>query len=88
MTNQLFWFSPKIKNAELKIRQIIAPIRRRDAIGSGISFEVNISTVLLKPIILRGMAEMKIAYIDTPKKKYKKDLITLFLKIEFFMNLL
>ena len=37
----IFWFSPKIKNAEPKIRQIIAPISRTDAIGSGIPFKVN-----------------------------------------------
>ena len=37
----IFWFPPKIKNSEPKIRQIIAPISRTYAIGSGIPFEVN-----------------------------------------------
>ena len=38
-TEPIFWFSPNIKNAEPKIRKIIAPINRTDEIGSGIPFE-------------------------------------------------
>ena len=59
-----------------------------DEIGSGIPFEEIYSTVCLKPFTLPGMAEINIAEIDTLEKKSKKDLILLFLKIEFFMNLL
>ena len=87
-TEPIFWFSPNIKNPEPKIRHIIAPTRRIDEIGSGIPFEEIYSTVLSKPIILPGMAEMKIAEIATLEKKSKKELIPLFLKIEFFINLL
>ena len=49
--------------------------------------EIN-STVLSKLIILLGMAEIKIADKATLEKKSKKDLMPLFLKIEFFINLL
>ena len=72
--------NPNIKNPEPKIRHIIAPTRRIDEIGSGIPFEEIYSTVLSKPIILPGMAEMKIAEIATLEKKSKKDLILLFFK--------
>ena len=37
---------------------------------------------------LLGMAEINIAEIDTLEKKSKKDLILLFCKKEFFINLL
>ena len=84
----IFWFSPNIKNPEPKIRHIIAPTRRIDEIGSGIPFEEIYSTVLSKPFILPGMAEINIAEIDTLEKKSKKDLILLFFKKEFFINLL
>ena len=70
------------------MRHIIAPTRRMDEIGSGIPFEEIYSTVLSKPFILPGMAEINIAEIDTLEKKSKKDLILLFLKIEFFITLL
>ena len=49
------------------------------------TFEEICSTVFLKPFILPGMADINIAEIDTLEKKSKKDLILLFLKIEFFM---
>ena len=68
------------------MRHIIAPIRRMYEIGSGIPFEEIYSTVLSKPFILLGMAEINIAEIDTLEKKSKKDLILLFLKIEFFIT--
>ena len=67
------------------MRHIIAPTRRMDEIGTGIPFEEIYSTVLSKPFILLGMAEINIAEIDTLEKKSKKDLIPLFLKIEFFI---
>ena len=70
------------------MRHIIAPTRRMDEIGSGIPFEEIYSTVLSKPFNLLGMAEINIAEIDTLEKKSKKDLILLFLKIEFFTALL
>ena len=35
----IFWFSPKIKNPEPKVRHMIAPTKRIDANGSGIPFE-------------------------------------------------
>ena len=54
--------------------------------GSGIPFEEIYSTVCSKPVTLPGMAEINIAEIDTLEKKSKKDLILLFLKIEFFMD--
>ena len=68
------------------MRHIIAPTRRMDAIGSGIPFEEIYSTVLSKPFNLLGIAEINIAEIDTLEKKSKKDLILLFLKIEFFIT--
>ena len=70
------------------MRHIIAPTRRMDEIGSGIPFAEIYSTVLSKLFNLPGMAEINIAEIDTLEKKSKKDLILLFLKIEFFMTLL
>ena len=70
------------------MRHTIAPTRRTEAIGSGIPFEIIYSTVLSKPFILPGMAEIKIADIATLEKKSRKDLIPLFLKIEFFIILL
>ena len=54
-----------MKNPEPKIRHIMAPTRRIDEIGSGMPFEEIYSTVLSKSFILPGMAEMKIADIDT-----------------------
>ena len=68
------------------MRHIIAPTRRMDEIGSGIPFEEIYSTVLSKPFNLLGIAEINIAEIDTLEKKSKKDLILLFLKIEFFIS--
>ena len=66
----------------------MAPTRRIDEIGSGMPFEEIYSTVLSKLFILSGMAEINSAEIDTLEKKSKKDLIALFLKIKFFINLL
>ena len=85
-TEPIFWFFPNIKNPEPKIRHIIAPTRRIDEIGSGIPFEEIYSTVLSKPFILLGMAEINIAEIDNLERKSKKDFILLFLKIAFFIN--
>ena len=51
-------------------------------------FEEIYATVLSKSFIFPGMAEINIAEIDTLEKKSKKDLILLFFKKEFFMNLL
>ena len=85
-TEPIFWFSPNIKNPEPRIRHIIAPIRRIDEIGSGIPLEEIYSTVFSKPLILPGIAEINIAVIDTLAKKSKKDLILLFLRIEFFIS--
>ncbi len=65
----------------------MAPIKRIDEIGSGMPFEKIYSTVLSKSFILRGMAEINIAEIDTFEKKSKKDLILLFFKREFFIIL-
>jgi len=87
-TEPIFWFSPNIKKPEPKIRHIIAPTRRIDEIGLGIPFEEIYSTVLPNPFILLGMAEIKIAEIDTLEKKSKKYLIFLFLKKGFFIILL
>ena len=67
------------------MRHIIAPTRRMDAIGSGIPFEEIYSTVLSKLFTLPGMAEINIAEINTLEKKSKKDLILLFLIIEFLI---
>ena len=83
-----FWFFPKIKNPEPKIRQIIAPTRRTVANGSGIPLDEINSIVFSKPVIFPGMAEINIAEINTLEKKSKKDLILLFLKKEFFIILL
>jgi len=66
----------------------MAPTRRIDEIGSGIPFGEIYSTVLSKSFILLGMAEINIAEIDTLEKKSKKDLMFLFFKKEFFINLL
>ena len=68
------------------MRHIIAPTRRMDEIGSGIPFEEIYSTVLSKPFNLLGIDEINIAEIDTLEKKSKKDLILLFLKMEFLVN--
>ncbi len=64
--------SPNIKNPEPKIRHLIAPTRRIDEIGSGIPCEEIYSTVLSKPFILFGMAEINIAEINTLEKNQKK----------------
>ena len=45
---------------------MIAPTKRMDAIGSGIPLEDIYSTVLPKPAIFPGMADMNIADIATP----------------------
>ena len=84
----IFWFPPKIKNPEPKVRQIIAPTKRTDAIGSGMPFNVIYSTVFLKPVILNGIADINIDAIATLAKKSKKVLILLFLKITLFITLL
>ncbi len=34
----IFWFPPKIKNLESKLRNMVALTRRMDAIGSGITY--------------------------------------------------
>ncbi len=77
-----------MKNPEPKIRHIIAPTRRTDEIISGMPFEEIYSTVFSKLFILPGMSEINIAEIDTLEKKSKKDLMLLFFKKEFFINLL
>ena len=87
-TEPIFCFSPNIKNPEPKIRHIIAPTKRIDEIGSGMPFLEIYSTVLSKLFILLGMAEINIAEIDSLEKKSKKDLMLLFFKKEFFINLL
>ena len=61
----------------------MAPTRRIDEIGSGIPLEEIYSTVLLKPFIFPGMAEINIAEIANLYKKSKTDLIPLFLKKHF-----
>ena len=65
----------------------MAPTRRIDEIGSGMPFEEIYSTVLSKSFILPGIAEINIAEINNLEKKFKKDLILLFFKIEFFISL-
>ena len=70
------------------IRHIMAPTRRIDAIGSGKPFDEIYSTVILKPFILLGMADINIAEINNLEKKSKKDLILLLAVIEFFMSIL
>ena len=66
----------------------MAPTRRIDEIGSGMPLEEIYSTVLSKLFILPGMAEINIAEIDTLEKKSKKELMLLFFKKVFFINLL
>ena len=66
----------------------MAPTKRIDDIVSGMPFEEIYSTVLSKSFIFPGMAEINIAEIDALEKKSKKDLMLLFLKKEFFINLL
>ena len=66
----------------------MAPTRRIDEIVSGMPFEEIYSTVLSKSLILLGMAEINIAEIDTLEKKSKKELMLLFFKKVFFINLL
>ena len=87
-TEPIFCFSPNIKNPEPKIRHIMAPIRRKDEIGSGMPFVEIYSTVLSKLFILPGMAEINIAEIDTLEKKSKKDFILLFFIRKVCINLL
>ena len=65
----------------------MAPTRRIDEIDSGIPFEEINTTVFSKPLILLGMAEINIAEIDNLEKKSKKDLMLLFLRIEFLIGL-
>ena len=68
----IFWFSPKIKKPEPKVRQTTAPINKIDAIGSGIPLEEMYSTVFAKLFNLSGIAVIKIAEIETLAKKSKK----------------
>ena len=68
----IFQFSTKIKNTDPKLRHMIAPTKRIDAIRSGIPFENIYSTVLPKPVIFPGMADMNIADITILAKKSKK----------------
>ena len=77
-----------MKNPDPKIRNVMAPTRRIDEIVSGMPFEEIYSTVRLKLFILPGMADINIAEIDTLEKKSKKELMLLFFKKEFFINLL
>ena len=77
-----------MKNPEPKIRHTIAPIKRIDAIGSGIPFDDIYATVFAKPEILHCMADINIDEIATLATKSKKVLIPLFLKIELFILLL
>ena len=51
---------------------MIAPTKRMDAIGSGISFEDIYSTVFTKPVISPGVANIKIDEIETLAKKNQK----------------
>ena len=81
-TEPIFWFSPKIKNPDPKIRHIIAPTKRIEDIGSGIPLEEIYMTVFSKLIILSGMDEINIAEIATLEKKSRNDLIPLILKME------
>ena len=87
-TEPIFWLSPKIKNPEPKVRHMIAPTKKIDAIGSGIPFEDMYSTVFAKPVIFPGIADINIDEIATLAKKSKKVLIPLFLKLELFILLL
>jgi len=75
----------KYKKSRTQDKRYNAPTRRIDEIGSGIPFEEIYSTVLSKLFILPGMAEINIAEIDNFEKKYKKELILLFCKKEFFI---
>ena len=59
-----------------------------DEIASGMPVEEIYSTVLSKSFNLPSMAEINIVEIDTLEKKSKKDLMLLFFKKEFFINLL
>ena len=77
-----------MENPEPKVRNMIAPTKRIDAIGSGIPFDNIYSTVFAKPVILLGIADINIDEIATLAKKSKKVLIPLFLKIELFILLL
>ena len=65
----------------------MAPTRRIDEIDSGIPFEEINTTVFSKLFILLGMAEINIAEIDNLEKKSKKDLMLLFLRIDFTIGL-
>lgn len=87
-TEPIFWLSPKIKNPEPKVRHMIAPTKKIDAIGSGIPCEDMYSTVVAKPVIFPGIADINIDEIATLAKKSKKVLIPLFLKLELFILIL
>ena len=67
-TGPIFLFPPKIRNPEPKVRHIIVPTKRMDAIESGIPFDEIYSTVPSKLYILLGMAEINIPEINTRKK--------------------
>ena len=71
-TEPIFWLSPKIKNPEPKVRHMIAPTKKIDAIGSGIPYEDMYSTVVVKPVILLGIADINIDEIATLAKNQKK----------------
>ena len=75
----IFWSSPKIKKPEPNIRQIIAPTKRIEAIGSGIPFDEIYSTVFEKPVSLPGIADINIDEIATLAMKSKKFFADLFL---------
>tara|TARA_B100000945_G_C20295366_1_gene555349 strand:- start:148 stop:345 length:198 start_codon:yes stop_codon:yes gene_type:complete len=65
---------------------MIAPNRRIDEIRSGIPFQEIYLTFSSKPLILLGIDEINIAEIASLEKKFKKDLIPLFFKLELFIT--
>ena len=79
------WLLLKIKKPDPNIKQIKAPTKRIDAIGSGIPFdEINL-TVFEKSINLLGMADINIYDIATLAIKSKIMLVNLFFIIRFFI---
>ena len=73
----IFWFLPKMKKTDPKVRQMIAPTNNIDETGWTKPLEEIYSTVFWKPIILRGISVKNIEDIANLAKKSKNFFIVI-----------